>query len=99
MTKQGVKTGVLIAFALGTAVSQVAHTAEQSDSTRENARVVGPATVTDPLERPARSKAKPAADAREEGVYQAKLKRCAGLGSPSEKQQCAEKASKERGQM
>lgn len=99
MTKLGVKTlGILVASVLTVAVSPVTRSADQSDATRENARAVGPVTVTDPLERPARSNAGATADT-DEGRYQAKLKRCAGLGSPSERQQCADKAGKERGQM
>ena len=93
-------SGVLTASLLAITVHTGIHSADQSNSTQESAgpRAVGPATVTDPLERPV-GKARAAAGAKDKGDYQAKLKRCAGLGSPGERQECADKANKERGQM
>lgn len=94
-------SGVLIASVLAITVNTAAHSADQDNSTQENAgqRAVEPATVTDPLERPVDSKTRAAAGAKAKDDYQAKLKRCEGLGSPSERQECADKAHKERGQM
>ena len=94
-------SGVLISSLLAITVNTATHSADQNNSTQENAgqRTVEPATVTDPLERPVDSKARAAAGAKDKGDYQAKLKRCEGLGSPSERQECADKANKERGQM
>ena len=93
-------SGVLIASVLAITVNPATHSADQSNSTQEGVgpRAVGPATVTDPLERPV-GKARAVAGAKDKGDYQAKLKRCAGLGSPGERQECADKANKERGQM
>ena len=95
-------SGVLVTFLLAITVNTATYSADQNNSTQENAgqREVGPATVTDPLERPVDSTARAAAGAKDKkGDYQAKLKRCEGLASASERQECVDKANKERGQM
>ena len=88
-----------IAPLLAMIVNTATHSADQANSTQENVgqRAVGPVTVTDPLERPVGKTNE--AGAKEKGDYQAKMKRCEGLGSPGERQECADKANKERGQM
>jgi len=93
--------GVLVPFLVAITVNTATYSADQNNSTQENAgqREVGPATVTDPLERPVDSTARAAAGAKDKGDYQAKLKRCEGLASASERQECVDKANKERGQM
>jgi hypothetical protein len=102
-------SGALIAALLAMAVNAAAYSADSDKSgqfTRDGAQrnQIGPATVTEPLDPPLDSAANAAAgtsnrDAKGKDDYQAKLKRCEGLGSPSERKECADKAKKEYGQM
>ena len=95
-------TGTMLAFLLAMAVSPAVYSADPDKSAQDPAaqnNPVGPATVTEPLEPPIDSTAKPAAGAKDKDDYQAKLKRCEGLASPVERKECTDRANKERGQM
>ena len=102
-------SGALIASVLAMAVNAAAYSADSDNSGQSNQEgaqrnQIGPATVTEPLDPPADSTANAAAgassrDAKGKDDYQAKLKRCEGLGSPGERKECADKAKKEHGQM
>ena len=94
-------TGTTLAFLLAMAISPAAFSADVDKSAQDTAAQspVGPATVTEPLEPPIDSTAKPSAGAKDRDDYQAKLKRCEGLASPVERKECTDRTNKERGQM
>jgi hypothetical protein len=102
-------SGALIASLLAMAIDTAAYSADPDNSkqfTQDGAprNQIGPATVTEPLDPPLDSTANAAAgtsnrDAKGKDDYQAKLKRCEGLGSPGARKECADNAKKEHGQM